>query len=147
MEQLLVHLFGDYIAQNDYLALNKSKNSWICLIHVLIYTACFLILTLSWKALFVIGITHFILDRWHFIIRRLIWFKNHLGPGLKYVPYTKCQGTGYYDNLLNEITDKFFTAEEINGYTPRLNYITLWLYIITDNFFHLTINFFALKYL
>jgi len=27
MEQLLLHLFGDFIVQNDYVALNKKKNT------------------------------------------------------------------------------------------------------------------------
>lgn len=147
MEQLLVHILGDYVLQSDYMAMNKSKRSWPCLVHVFIYTACFLLLTTSWKALLVIGGVHFILDRWHTPLKRLIWLKNHLGPGFKGVPFDKCQATGYYDNLLNEVTGHSFTSEIINGYAPRLNYITLWLYIITDNFLHLVTNYFALKYL
>ena len=103
MEQLLVHILGDYILQSDWQALNKSKRTIPCLTHVLIYTSCFLILTTSWKALLVIGGVHFILDRWHGTIRRLIWAKNHLGPGLKGVPYEKCQATGYYDNVINTL--------------------------------------------
>jgi hypothetical protein len=147
MEQLLAHIFGDYIFQSDYQALNKSKRSFPCFLHVLIYTSMFLFLTTSWKALLVIGGVHFVLDRWHFIIRRLIWCKNHLGPGLSYVPFAKCNATGYYDNLMNEVTNHPSTNEEINGYTPRLNYITIWLYIITDNAIHLLTNYLALKYL
>src|SRR5690348_16822885 len=103
MEQLLCHIFGDYILQSDYLALNKSKRSWPCLVHVLLYTSVFLLLTTSWKALLIIGGVHFILDRFPVIIRRLIWFKNHIAPGLKFVPYNKCKITGYYDNVENEV--------------------------------------------
>lgn len=147
MQQLLVHILGDYILQSDWMAMNKSKRSWPCLVHVLIYTSCFLMLTTSWKALLVIGGVHFILDRWHGIIKRFIWTKNHLGPGLKGVPYEKCMATGYYDNVINEVTGQPYTNEVINGYAPRLNYITLWLYIITDNFLHLTTNYLALTYL
>ena len=90
MEQLLCHLFGDYILQSDYMAMNKSKRSLPCIIHVILYTSCFLFLTFSWKALLVIGVTHFILDRWHFFIKRMIWLKNHIGPGFKFVPFDKC---------------------------------------------------------
>ena len=149
MEQLLVHLFADYGIQSDWMAMNKSKRSWPCLVHVLLYTACFLVLTISWKALLVIGITHFILDRWHTPLKRLIWLKNHLGPGLKYVPYRKCDATGYYDNLMNEATGvpKEKWESKWGSYGVRLNYVSLWIYIITDNFLHLTINFLALKYL
>jgi len=147
MPQLFCHLFGDYILQSDYQAMNKSKHSLPCLIHVLIYTACFLVITTSWKALLVIGITHFILDRWHFFNKRLIWLKNHIGPGFKFVPFEKCNATGYYDNIMNEVTGKPFTNEVINGFSPRLNYITIWLYIVTDNTLHLVINYLALTYL
>jgi hypothetical protein len=147
MEQLLVHILGDYAAQSDWMALNKSKRSWPCLVHVLIYTSCFLLLTTSWKALLVIGVVHFILDRYHGILHRLIWTKNHMAPGLKYVPFEKCKATGYYDNLINEVTGHPYTKEVINGNSPRLNYITLWLYIITDNFLHLATNYLALTYL
>ena len=147
MEQFLVHILGDFCLQSDYIAMNKSKRSWPCLIHVLIYTSCFLLLTLSWKALFVIGITHFILDRWHTPLKRLIWLKNHFNPQCKFVPFSKCTETGYYDNLVNEMAGLPYTTEQINGHSPRLNCVTLWLYIITDNFLHLTINFFVLKYL
>src|SRR6266568_3801123 len=104
MEQLLVHIFGDYALQSDWCAMNKSKRSWPCFVHVFLYTCCFLILTTSWKALLVIGGIHFVLDRWHTIIRHLIWYKNHLGPGFKFVPYEKCTVTGYYDNVMQEVT-------------------------------------------
>jgi hypothetical protein len=146
MEQILCHLVGDYILQSDWMALNKSKRSIPCLVHVMIYTSVFLFLTTSWKALLVIGLVHFVLDRWHFIIRRLIWFKNHLSPNFKYVPFNKCEVTGYYDNILNEVNNKEYTTEIINGNSPRLNYITIWLYIITDNILHLLTNYLAIMY-
>lgn len=153
MEQLLCHVFGDYILQSDYLALNKSKKSFPCLVHVLIYTSVFLLLTTSWKALLVIGATHFVLDRWHTPLKRLIWLKNHFPTG-KYPTFERCDTTGYYD-------DSPYNTSEINGGyiddnrietvrkfgRPRLFFITMWLYIITDNFLHITINYFALKYL
>lgn len=155
MEQLLTHIFGDYICQTDWMAVNKDKKSFPCLIHAFIYTAIFLLLTTSWKALLVIGITHFILDRWHIIIKRIIWWKNHFPIG-KYPQFPYCDTTGYYDNSpyntknvhnenwtdFNENERVFKTFEE-----PRPLFITMWLYIITDNFFHLLINFLALKYL
>lgn len=150
MEQLLCHIAGDFLFQSDWQAMNKSKRTWPCLVHVLLYTACFLFLTTSWKALLVIGGVHFILDRWPVIIRRLIWLKNHLGPGFKYVPFSKCGVTGYFDTILMEANaDIAFVdkSEVVNGFSPRLNYITIWLYIITDNLLHLLTNYLALTYL
>lgn len=147
MEQLLCHIFADYGTQSDWMAMNKSKRSLPCLVHVLLYTSVFLLLTTSWKALLVIGSVHFVLDRFPVIIRRMIWIKNHISPNFSYVPFNKCEATGYYDNILNEVTDKPYTNEIVNGYGPRLNYITIWLYIITDNFLHLLTNYLAIKYL
>ena len=141
MEQLFAHIFGDYILQSDWMAMNKSKRSLPCLVHVLLYTSVFLLLTTSWKALLVIGATHFVLDRFPVIVRRFIWFKNHMGPNLKFVPFDLCKVTGYYDGLGSS------SNVEINGYSQRLNYVTVWLYIITDNFLHLLTNYLAIKYL
>jgi hypothetical protein len=158
MEQLLVHVFGDYWTQSCWMGLNKSKKTLPCLIHVLIYTSCFLILTTSWKALAVIGITHFILDRFPIILKRLIWFKNHLMPYFGYPPFEKCNVTGYYDNIMNEVTHKPYEEQYCYEWVEkgkrkvvvsqaRLNYVSMWLYIIKDNWCHLAINYLALKYL
>jgi hypothetical protein len=150
MTQIFAHLIGDYILQSDWMAMNKSKRTIPCLVHVLLYTSCFLFLTTSWKALLVIGGVHFILDRWPVIIRRIIWLKNHINPWGKYVPFEKCCVTGYFDTILMEsnadiaFVDK---SETVNGFQPRLNYITIWLYIITDNLLHLLTNYLALTYL
>lgn len=147
MEQLLCHIFGDFLAQSDYMAMNKSKRTIPCLIHVLLYISVFLFLTTSWKALLVIGGVHFVLDRFPIIIKRLIWMKNHISPNGCFVPFSKCEATGYYDNIMYEVTEKPYTKEVVNGFIPRLNYVTIWLYIITDNFLHLLTNYLALKYL
>jgi hypothetical protein len=142
--QILVHLWGDFVFQSDWMAMNKSKRSFNCLIHVLIYTSFFLLLTISWKALLVISVTHFLIDRFPIIVKRLIWFKNHLNPKFKYVPFKYCNITGYYDDF----TNAKLPAAELKQYgTPRLFGVTIWLYIITDNLLHLTINYFAIKYL
>jgi len=108
---LLCHLVGDFIFQSDWMAMNKSKKTWNCLVHCIIYTSCFLVLTLSWKALIFIGVTHFIFDRFPIIIKRLIWLKNHINPTFTFVPFDKCSITGYYDNILNEATGKPYTNE------------------------------------
>lgn len=147
MPQLLCHIAGDFLFQSDYMAMNKSKRTLPCLVHVLTYTAVFLFLTTSWKALLVIGGVHFLLDRFPNIIRRMIWLKNHQGPGFKYVPFSTASVTGYYDNVLNEVTGQPYGNANVNGFSPRLNYVTVWLYIITDNFLHLLTNYLALTYL
>lgn len=146
MEQLLVHILADYGLQSDWQALNKSKRTIPCLVHVLIYTSCFLLLTTSWKALLFIGATHFFFDRWHTPIRRFRWLCGHLNPQLSYPPFEYCNTTGYYDD--SPYNTKKPTPEIIEKFgNPRHFFITIWLYIIHDNFLHLVCNYFALTFL
>ncbi len=140
MNQLLVHLLGDFWLQNDWMALNKSKKILPCLIHVLIYTSCFLLLTTSWKALLIIGVTHFIIDHWHTPLKRLIWFKNNIGYN-DYPEYKKCDTTGYCDDYGSQ------SLEEKDKKFQRPFCISIWLYIAQDNCLHLIINYLALKFL
>lgn len=142
LAQLLVHFWADFVFQSDWMALNKTKRSIPCLIHVLIYTACFLVLTTSWKALLVIGATHFLIDRFS-LPKYLIWAKNHMNPHMEYPTFEFCKTTGYFDDA----PDNRKLEWSIEGWTQRPMFITVWLYIVTDNLCHLTINALALYYL
>jgi hypothetical protein len=142
---LLCHFVPDYLLQTDWMAMNKSKKSWNCLVHCLIYTVCFLLLTTSWKALLFIGVTHFILDRFHIILKKLIYWKNCFPVG-PVAPWRMCDSTGFYDDSpyntykQNKHTDKKYGK-------PRHFFITMWLYIIHDNILHLICNLIALTLL
>lgn len=48
MNQLIAHLFGDYILQSEWMAVNKAKRSWPALVHVVLYSLCFV--PLCWVA-------------------------------------------------------------------------------------------------
>lgn len=137
---LMCHLVGDFILQSDWMAMNKNKSTLHCLIHCLIYTACFIILTLSWKALLFIFVTHFIIDRFPIIVKRLLWIKN-MFPLLDYPPFKYCDTTGYYDD---SPYNTYRNGEERCFGKPRHFFITVWLYIITDNTLHLICNGIAL---
>jgi len=154
---LLCHFVGDFIFQSDWMALNKNKSTIHCLVHCLIYTACFLVITTSWKALLFIGVTHFIIDRFPIIVKRLIWCKNHVqfDATKTYPPFKYCDTTGYYDDspyntepVLKEDYAIWVNNERekiLKKYgKPRLFFITMWLYIITDNTLHLMFNLIAL---
>lgn len=132
MEQLLIHIFSDYWLQSDWMALNKSKKSYICFIHCVIYTIPFAVLTHDIWALGLICATHFIEDRFG-LVKYFIWARNHLAPSLKYHPLNKCDITGCYDTWKNP--------------DGRPNFITTWIYIIVDNSYHLGCNYLILKYL
>lgn len=134
MEQLLVHLVSDYYFQSDWMALNKNKRCFPCLVHCLFYTVPFLFLTHNPLALFLIFVTHYIQDRWG-IVKYFIWFKNRIGPDWTYPSFDKCNVTGYYDDWNND------------GDNVRPKFLTTWLYIISDNTYHLLCNYFILKYI
>lgn len=120
MEQFLLHLFGDYIVQNDWMGLNKKKRTWMgelaCQIHCITYSLPF-ILICSWWAVLVIYVTHYIIDRTDIVA----WFLA-------------------YRNGAKNIENFGFT-------TVRPQIISVWLWIIVDNVFHIFCNYFAIKYL
>lgn len=120
IEQLLLHGIGDYLIQNDWMALNKKKPSWAgwlaCQVHCLTYAAPFALIA-SPKACVVIYATHFMIDRW----KMVDWF------------LAARNGVRHIKN--------FGFGEE----RPVL--VTLWLYIITDNIFHLLCNYAAIRLL
>jgi len=121
MEQLLLHLIGDFILQNDYVATNKKNKGLlglcICICHGFLYTVPFVIfLDLSITCALVICVTHVIIDRTIITTRFLAWRNS-----------TSLTNFGFSDE--------------------RPAHLTLWLNIITDNTFHLIINFLAIRYL
>ena len=119
MEQLLLHLFGDYLLQNDNVGLRKKEKSMTgllyCIFHCTTYAIPFLLITTIYGA-FLIGLGHFLIDRWN-IVGRLIAKKN------------------FVKDLSNF------------GCKPERPFaITVWLYIIQDNTIHLIWNYFVIKY-
>lgn len=54
MDFFIAHLVGDYLLQNDWMAMNKKKPSWFgfltCFVHCLIYTVLVMLFTGWWKA-------------------------------------------------------------------------------------------------
>jgi len=63
MHWIYAHLIGDYVIQNDWMALGKRNKSWICLVHVLTYLIPFAFCHFEWWQIMVIGAQHFIQDR------------------------------------------------------------------------------------
>jgi hypothetical protein len=124
MEQLILHLFGDFVAQNEWMAMNKHKRTWPALCHAIVYSAPFLLIG-SVAAVSVIFVTHFIIDRWK-LVRYLVWAKNCLAPG-GYPPWKECSETGFHQSV------------------PP--WLATWLMIIADGTIHLICNYAALRWL
>lgn len=134
MEQLLIHLFSDYWLQNDWMALNKKKHFWIALVHSIIYTIPFLLLTHSLLTLSVICITHTIIDRTN-IVMKLNQLKNW---DFRQDNYAFLDSQIQLGEIMTPVKD---------GYYGRPFAIRVWLIIIQDNILHLIINYLSIKYL
>ncbi len=123
-DQLVAHLVGDFMLQNDWMARNKFHNSLACGVHVIVYSLPFLLITQNPLTLLVIVGSHFIIDRWR-IVRQLIWVRNVLFPGSR--PWDECSETGFSPGLSDQMAR--------------------FLYIVFDATLHILINGVAIHYL
>jgi hypothetical protein len=124
LEQLILHLIGDYLTQTDWMAKNKTSNIWIAALHSAVYSLPFLLLSPSIFALAVMFLTHVAIDRYR-LARFVVYAKNKVTePGLQWVD--SCR-TGYHKD------------------TPP--WLAVWLLIIVDNTIHLSINYASLRWL
>jgi hypothetical protein len=147
MEQLLAHAWGDYILQSDWMANNKTNKSFACLCHVLTYGLPFLFLTLSPLALIVIVGTHFFIDRFR-LAKYVVYLKNFIAPSSVILETNEIH-TSWSPEPFREIAEKYRWENcKATGYPSEIPaHLATWLMIFADNILHLTINYFALKYL
>lgn len=117
MLQILLHLIGDYLLQNDWMAAHKARfnlQGWLaCSVHCILYTIpfCFFF-TIETCA--IILVSHFLIDKFQlalYWIRFINWRKHSTNYGFS---------------------------------TKKPEWVALWLFIITDNSFHLIINYAAI---
>jgi len=123
-DQIVAHIVGDFILQSDWMAREKFRSSFACLVHVVFYTLPFLLITQVPATLLLIAGTHFMIDRWR-LPRFLIWAKNLPFPGRQ--PFKECHRTGFPPDMPDHLA--------------RL------LYIIIDGICHVLINGAAIYYL
>lgn len=89
-----------------------------------------MLLTHSWSALIMICITHLMIDRSN-LVPWLIWLHNYATP-----PVIGNKQPTWKEAFTN------------GGYHPtRPAWIAIWLCIITDNTFHLLINYASIRWL
>ena len=143
MEQLIAHLWGDYILQSDWKANSKVNQSFACLCHVLLYGLPFFIIGASWTALLVIVATHFFIDRFR-LAKYVVFAKQFLCPPNQwFCKWTKTENE--WEFVVSKYSWENCKATGYPSETPP--FLSVWLLIIADNTLHLTINFLALKYL
>lgn len=160
MEQLILHLVGDYVTQNHWMANRKTQSTIPCLVHVVLYTLPFLLLQPSWEALAVIAGTHFVIDRFR-LAKYWCRFWGVGEPGWMLETVNRLLRTVSYI-VTSEVTvpepdgqkhDRVQATVEI-GVPFQLQYpeaapawLAVWLLIIVDNTAHLAINYAALRWL
>lgn len=68
---ILLHLVGDYLTQNDWIANHKTKRTDVALLHVSLYSLPFLVIVPSayWLVVF---LSHFFIDRYRLAV---YWIK------------------------------------------------------------------------
>lgn len=112
MTYLLGHLVGDYLLQNDWMALNKKaytlKGWTACIVHCLLYSIAVCLFTgwLDWRFLLVF-ITHLALDKTMVVV----WYMNL---------------TGSFRRIISD----------------KNNPSAIWAYAVVDNTFHLVTLYF-----
>ena len=123
MEQLILHLFGDYVTQSDWMAQKKTSSTWAAFVHATVYSLPFLLIG-NWQAVAVIWSTHLVIDRFR-LARHVVFAKNFMGT--PWPKWEDCKATGYPSAC------------------PA--WMAVWLMIAADNTIHLAINYMALKWI
>ncbi|MBV5347785.1 DUF3307 domain-containing protein [bacterium] len=137
---LLGHLMGDYVLQNNWMALNKKDNIWACYVHCLIYTFCVCIglygmgipfNTYSYLNLIsFIFLSHFILDYTNLVSR---WMKFY--------------GTRSWDSALpRNYLGGIQTRSSLNAEQVVRTAFGAFIYIAVDNTLHLVMMTAFIKY-
>ena len=116
-EQLILHAVGDYLIQNDWMALNKKKRSWkgelACQVHCITYSLPFLLVG-SWWSVLAIYASHYLFDR----TKIVDWF------------LATRNGVGHIRNF---------------GFSDKRPFpVVFFVYVVVDNTFHVICNWLAL---
>lgn len=124
-DQILAHLVGDYLFQSDWMANEKTKQSFAAAVHALCYSLPFLLFRPSLSAFAFIACSHFVIDRWR-LARFAVFAKNFIAPRAAWPTWARCRNTGYDES--------------------RPPFLAVWLLIIADNTLHLMCNGIALRW-
>lgn len=123
---LVAHLVGDYLLQSHYMAVEKTKRWFPAILHGIVYTLPFLLITQSIPALLVIAGTHAIIDRYR-LAKHVVWLKNFIAPKGYNTSWEDSKATGYPSS------------------TPA--WLATFLMIVADNTLHILINIAAVMWL
>ena len=134
---LLGHLVGDYLLQNEWMALNKAKNTrigWLsAFVHCILYTLAVCVFMQNFQPIWIVVVflSHFPIDKFSL--------------AEKYMHYIKGKGMKDYvlkDNWINGLryAPKPNTEFKVlNRYDMLEGGFTSIVYTITDNSMHLVL--------
>jgi len=129
-ELVLGHLAGDYLLQNQWMSMNKSKNTligWVAaLIHCIIYTfaVCMFMQNFDWYWILVVFLSHFPIDKFSLAEYYMHFLK---GKGLRdYVQKDK----------FNDVLPTY-RKQSLNRYDMLEGSFMAIVYTVTDNAMHL----------
>lgn len=132
---LLGHLLGDYLFQNEWMALTKSKNTiegwYAAFIHCLIYTLSvgLFMQNFDWYWLTAVFLTHFPIDKFSL--------------GEKYMKYVKGGGLRNYIDTVNWTNPNHPPDDFTRGHQMLTGGFKAVVYAVTDNAMHLILMFIA----
>ena len=72
LSYLVVHFIGDFILQNDWMAINKSRSWKALLVHTSLYSVCFFMA--GWRFVLITFFLHTIVDAITSRILTRLWF-------------------------------------------------------------------------
>lgn len=130
-ELVLGHLVGDYLLQNEWMALNKSKNSlkgWMAaLVHCILYTlaVCLFMWNFDLIWILVVFMSHFPIDKFSLAEKYL---KHIKGKSLKDF-VNKDYKPPYHFEIIPEM--------KLNRYNVLEGSFSAVVYTVTDNTMHL----------
>ena len=131
---LLGHLVGDYLLQNQWMALNKSKNTWIgwlsATVHCLLYTLAVCLFMWNFQFIWIIAVffSHFFIDKF--------------GLGEVYMIYIKRCGLQDY---IYDVNRNSYYQDNNTGQDMLTGGFRAFVYAVTDNTMHLVLMFLAYK--
>ena len=132
-ELLLGHLAGDYLLQNEWMALNKSKNTrkgWLAaFVHCILYTLAVCLFMQDFQPIWiaVVFLSHFPIDKFSLAEHYLHFIK---GKGMK--DYVK------KDDITDvDIESGVEFKSVLNRYDALEGGFTSLVYSVTDNAMHL----------
>jgi hypothetical protein len=134
---LFGHLVGDYVLQNNWMAMNKSASDFKCLVHCLIYTAavvlftmhCFpLMMLLGWVV--AVFMSHYFIDRYSLADK---WLRLIRSRSITEYLLNGHKNLKVFDSPMGSFDEE----EELHNYHALRGGLTALVYAVTDNTFHL----------